>query len=468
MGTLGSRAPYARPMAIQRREPSRAATRVAGVLLLLIAAGGVAGQALLQKWTHAAPVSAGGYTPSVLLALLGLALIQGGSGARKAVLWLTGLGFVLLLLAVPAGLSMAPAAAKLIATLGGLSLLTLLGIITLVSGEERSTGAIVLGSLATLAGAAGTLAAEVWLLKAPERDLRASITEWAGSEPAYVDKSAGIELQLPSGWVLIRRDNTVFTKDLAQAIFGEPAVATYALLNYVDGERYMSVDHFLDTVLGRFQQKDPDAKQLSRVTVAVGQATGRQMRFTWHFDGLPLEGTSTAWQDGPTYFALSGWTTASLAPEAVERLRDLQAALKFDAPYATYAKSTIASVTEACPMLSKSAIESMIRTMPRTSITSDYFRMGYRWGMRGIGMLDSAAAQDVRSAMATVFASLPVRDRDRVGAYLERVRVGAPTSAGEDREMAEVMKAAIGRLPAEQLQKLRDGVEKAIEFGRLS
>jgi hypothetical protein len=59
------------------------------------------------------------------------------------------------------------------------------------------------------------------------------------------------------------------------------------------------------------------------------------------------------------------------------------------------------------------------------------------------------------------------RERARLGAYQERVRMEKPTTPAEDAEMARAMKGGTDKLPPDSLSRLQELVEKAIAMGTL-
>jgi hypothetical protein len=422
---------------------------------------------LVADWVQVETSATQAYTHAVLAFLLGIALLQGSSGVRKAVLWLMAVVAVLLVgsLAV-LGVS-EPSAASALALIGILGMLQLVGVFGLLLGEAPGSGRITFSVIAFLVGGLGGSAAEVWLLKAPERWLREQIRTDATFRTFYEDAAAGISVSVPEGWAILEEQSPLVMADAARITLGDRKVGAVAMLFEEDnGGRFMSIDHYLDHLLALRQEGLDTLVELGRSDVQVGKAEGRKMLFRWTSHGRHFEGFSTAWQDGDRIFSFSGWSTRSLATAAQERFAQLEAAVSFEAPIATHLKETIDRVTADCAFLSPKAIEAMIESMPASAPSYLYFRRGYQWASKGV-QLGGENPRELGDLMAKVFSSLPPRDRHRLTAYLERIRTGGKSSQQEDAQMNRQMSAAIGKLPQADQDRLRELVAGAILMGRL-
>ena len=134
--------------------------RVAGILLLVSAAFRIVEHTLISRWAQIESSSGTVYTYAAIAAGLGLALIQGSDGARRAALWLNALGLF-------AGLALALAAFALpdLREALPLALLVILGGMALIGilAGTPSSGRVVACAVLFVLALAGQLAASFWL-----------------------------------------------------------------------------------------------------------------------------------------------------------------------------------------------------------------------------------------------------------------------------------------------------------------
>jgi hypothetical protein len=76
--------------------------------------------------------------------------------------------------------------------------------------------------------------------------------------------------------------------------------------------------------------------------------------------------------------------------------------------------------------------------------------------------LSKAETRELSALTSATYASVPWKDRARLASYVERVRRGDTTPPEEDREMADLMKAAEDALAPARRLRLQAYYEKAI------
>ncbi len=439
--------------------------RVAGVLLLTSAAFRIVEHTVLSRWVQIESSSGTVYTYAAIAAGLGLALIQGSDGARRAALWLNALGLF-------GGLALALAAFALpdLRAALPLALLVILGGVALVgilAGTPSSGRVFACAALFVLA-LAGQLAASVWLLEGGARELRSEIAEWAAPEREFKDAEAGLRVALPEGWVFLKPGNPYVDTVGTKMALGQETVGALAAVYEESGHTYLSVDDYLDQWYADRKTRLEDMKQLARRDVTVGKANGRQMTLSWSTHSLRFLGALSAWKDGRHYFALLSFTTGGLASRAEPEIARLEKALVFDAPVAAHVKEAVTRVTAACALLSAGAVEAMSRTLPRDATTELYCRRGYEWAARGVREMGGGAPATMGALTSKLFGALNPADRERLGRYLEKVQAGANTSMAEERAGNEMLSRGFAALSDGEKVELRGLVEAAIELGRLS
>jgi len=465
-----SRRPHHAPYRPAPRRPEPAGPnpmRIAGVLFLVSAVIAVVEHELLSKWIHVDSNATQAYTHAGMACLLGVALFQGSSGAKKCVLWLSGLGALALIGGLAVAAVAEPSVAEPLALIGLLGIVGVTGIFGLLVGDSPGRGRIVASAIAMLVASVGGLGAELWLLKAPERWLREQIQADATSERLFRDDEAGISVNVPTGWVILAEDSALVPAESARVALGETEVGAVALLFEEDGTDFISLDHYLDHLMALRQESLESLEETLRTPVTIDKAAGRKAFFQWTVDGRHFEGFSTAWQDGETLFSFSGWTTQSLAGAAEERFSALEQAVAFEAPVATYVAETVARVTAACSFLSRSAVQTMLESMPRDASPGRYFRKGYEWASKGASLLPPEDAGELGEIMGRIFGAVSSRDRRILTGYIERARLGRATTASEDSRMNDLMGRAILALPEAEQTRLRSLIAVAISSGRL-
>jgi hypothetical protein len=422
---------------------------------------------LIVGWIHLEANAAQSYATAGVAGLLGLALLQGSEGSRKAALWLTGLGIVALLALIPIGFLAVPEAGASIAVGAAGGLLAALALVGLLVGQA-SPGRIVLCSIAFVAGSIGSVAVEMWLVKRVERELRALLIEWSEPERELHDELAGLDIKLPEGWVRLRPGNPLVPGDGVRGAFGETSLgAVAAVILDAEDQGFVSTDNYLDRWLEARTDKLEGVTQTTRNDVMIGAAHGRKLTFTWTYHGRGMEGFATAWKDGHRYFCFSGWTTSSLAKAATARFAALERSLAFSAPIDTFLQALTPRVTEACALLSAEAVTTMVRSIPRSATPDLYCRQGLEWALRGQGQLPPGESADFRAITQRLYGAMRDRDRTRLGSYMERLRQSQPTTSAEDHEMSGLLSAAIRKLAADDQTRLRGLTKLAIEVGRL-
>jgi len=470
-------APYRNPSAPYGRRPSggrqvaddsrERAGRLAGGLLLGLAVLSLVEHLLLTRFVRIESNASQAFATAGLSALLGLALLQGSDGARKAALWLIGIGIVALLALIPIGYLAAPEAGTSIAMVAGGGLLSALGLVGLLVGSP-SAGRVVLCALAVVVGSVGSVAGEIWLVKRVERELRTLLAEWSTTERKIHDEPAGLDITLPDGWVQLKPGNPMVPGDGVRAALGETTLgAVAAVVMDPSGAGYMSADDYLDRWFATRKDKLEGMKQRTREDVVIGSAKGRKMNFVWSYHGRAMQGFATAWKDGHRYFCFWGWTTSSLAPAAAARFAALENSLSFSAPIDSFFQETAPKVRAACPLFEQEALAVIIPSLPKGSPATAYCRRGLDWAVRGQGHLPPGEAADFRTVTQKLFAAMSERDRARLGQYMERLRQGQPTQAAEDRDVAAFMSAALARLSDGDRARLQRLTTLAVDVGRL-
>jgi GYF domain 2 len=431
-------------------------TVLAGIWLLIVAVGAALLVFMPQRWL---PVLE--ETPWREIALgtaaLGLSLIRGWELARKVVR-------SLLLVAAAA---LFPIAGILVAQgVRGAGLLVvaaafvlLVGLVAGLAGGWLPLWRSVLAILLVLAGGAGVVRFGV----VPERAEAMQVRAWTRPERHFQDAARGVTLDLPAAWVALTPEQTlVVAPPGTWLVLADARRGGVAYVASETSPQSLSEDEFLTRVLARHTLGLRTSQE--RSDVVWGALRGRQESALSERDGERRSELTAVAKDGRNYWAL----TASLLDDGSKRpARQLQAlvsGLVLDGRVAAGLASAVRTATDDIPCLTSVAAETVMAGAPTPVLdTPKTFRRALELAARGLGRLTPAEAQEFEDLNAAACALLPKAERERLLAYLGRIRAAQPASVEDDRGMALLMKrATLSLSPPARLARLQALYEKAI------
>ncbi len=436
--------------------------KVAGILFCLSAATSVV--VALTRGGDAGSTTAGAsFGAAFMVLLFGAGLYQGVGALRVFVLVCAGLGA----LGSLAGLAVLGSLRELQLLMAAL-LLSCLGYLVLLIEKQASALRVTTGVALILAGAAGSLGAELWLSGFQRRAFGNELRPLLANGREYNDAASGLSLQAPAGWSMLEKDAEVFASVPAKVKLADPDAGTVAFINDEPKPLGMlSLDHYLDGVLQAQKEGGLAPKQKERRDTAVGKAIARRMSIGWVHEKRPYSGFVSVWADGPRVFTLFGAAVGEWSDATEARFNALEEALRFSAPVATALSEAQRYLTRECPVFNDDAVRMISRKIPPSSPPETYFRTGWSAAIRGQSQIDLAAAAELRSLMQEVFARMSNADRARFGTYSERVRGGAATTAADDLAAMKILGAAATALPPDSLTRLRTVVDASVTLGSL-
>jgi hypothetical protein len=179
--------------------------------------------------------------------------------------------------------------------------------------------------------------------------------------------------------------------------------------------------------------------------------------------------TTIVWKDGWTYLTLAGWVPEEAAARGTRDFEALASAVTIKGALAARLQQAVQKVTLEVPYLSTPAAELlMAQSEAQVLEPEEAFRRGFAATSRGLPALSPAEMREVGALTTATYAALPKRERARLASYLDRVRSLQLTNPTEDREMCNLMKQALMRLPADRRQRMQALYEKAIRAGTVS
>ncbi len=433
-------------------------TPVAGVLFLLGAA--VSGFFVFapERWV-ASLESAPWREIALFQVIFGLCLIRGWELGRKLVR--LSVFFVSLALFPLAGFVLAQG-------VRGRPLVVLLaawivasGFLALLSGPALSTLRAVLSLAAIVIGWGGILHFG-WVSETPAQK---RIREVSSTERFFADESMDVALQLPRNWQMLRKDQQVVkVPPEARVVFAQPRLSGFAFLIVDASPRdVFSLDDYTQSFLDRRRKSLPSSVEVGRSTPSVGRLPAREVVSSWESEGTRYQERTLTWRDGWVYFGLSAWAQDDGSKTGAKELDSLIEALSSNGTRETRLQQAVQAATLDVPFLSQQAAEMLMgRSAAEVLEPQEVFRRSYKWASSGLSSLRPAEGRELSELTNIVFASVPPKDRTRLGSYFERVKAGRPTASNEDREMSRIMKGAVLKLTSARLARLQALYEEAI------
>lgn len=437
--------------------------KVAGILFCISAVISAVASVALREPGDPMSTRTSALGGAFFVLLLGLALIQGVGGVRVFVLIAAAVGS----LAAIAGAALLHSIREL-QVLALAVLVTAVGYFSLLLSKEASKARVAVSVSLIVLGAGATLAAQVWLAGYAKRAFGERLRQVATDRREYSDPAAGVSIAVPAGWVILREDADMYRGVPSRVTLADPDAGTVAFLNYDRrAPGLLSLDHYLDVVLGRLNESGLEARQSERTDVIVGKAPARRMSLTWKEGGQRVNGFISAWLDGDSIFMLVGASVDPWSSAADERFAALERALQFTAPVETALSDAQTRLTADCPIFTAASVRTIGRKIPPGSATEAYFKVGWSWAVRGQGQLDAAAIAELGRLMREVFSSMPPAERQSFGSYTEKVRARRGTTRDEDVAAMHALGRAAGRLPPGSLERLQSLTEAALTVGAL-
>ena len=432
------------------------ATSLAGALLLVAAAA--MGYLHLHPQDAAPPLDRAPFWAIALgLVAAALALLPGWEMSRK----------IVRLLAVVVGVAAFPLLGILVAqgvrgspllAVGGLVLLFIAFFAFLADPRPHWTRAAV-GILAVV----GAGAATGYFGYTPETDAQRQLREAVTAETRFSDPSLGVSLELPGGWRILKKDGAAFDPPAdAKVTFSHPRQEAFGYLAAANSpENVATLDAWLDRVLLERRKAQPAPKEEGRTEVAVGTLTGRRANVVWSAAGVPYRETATVWRDGWVYYALVAWAPESAGAADLDALAE---GVVTSGKLAANLQEAVQKVTLEVPALTAAAAELlMARSEARVLEPDQAFRRSFEAVANAMPTWKTGEAQEMGRLIASCYATLTSRDRTRLAAYVDKVQKHQMTTPQEDREMGQLMKEAVLRLPAPKRERLQVLYQKAVE-----
>lgn len=350
----------------------------------------------------------------------------------------------------------------------------------------RGAGLFALGALWVMAsGLFAFLAESLWWLKAlallvpvlggaygvfhfgysPETEVARQARSWASEERRFADEGAGVSLDVPPGWVMLKPGHPLFAvPEDAKLAFAQPRVGAFAYFVSESSPRGVaSLEGYLERVLANRRNTIPSLRDLGHSDITVGRLSGRKALSVWEAGGTRYRDATAAWRDGWMYFAVVSWLPEAAPARAVEEVDRLVGSFSTMGALADRLQQAVEAVVREVPQLTPAAAEILMGQSAAQVLEADQaFRRSLDALSRALPTWTPAETQEVSQLITATYKEVPPKERPRLADYIERVRAGQLTTTQEDKEMAALMKGAVQRLPPPRQVRLQALYEKAI------
>jgi hypothetical protein len=315
-------------------------------------------------------------------------------------------------------------------------------------------------ALAVVAGA--------WVYFTRESEEAKRLRAAASTERRFADPDAGVALDLPAGWLILRPDNAIVpAPESARLVLAEPSAGAVGYLTSENPPRpYASLDAYLTRVVETRKGAAASYTENAREDAKAGPFAARVLSAVRTAGELAYAERITVWKEAWTYFALVTWTPESSKGRGVRADEALYRGLSSVGQVGQRAQAAMQRVIAEVPHLSPSSVETLMgRSAAGVLEPAEVFRRSWDLASRGLPALDKRESNELSNLIGVLYARVAGRDRQRLSGYVARVRAREQTRPDEDQAMGGVMKAAVDKMPALQQQRLRELFEKAIAAG---
>ncbi len=321
---------------------------------------------------------------------------------------------------------------------------------------------------AALAVVLVAVAVGAWRYFTSETEAQKRLRAGAAPERRFADTDAGVALDLPAQWIIVRPDgDTIPAPPSARVLLADPSAMTVGYLASESPARpYASLDEFLTRVAQDRQKTQGEYEEKGRDDASVGPFLARRLKASWKSGEDAYSERIDAWKEAWTYFALVTWTPQGRERRGGRAADALAHGVSSVGQVGQRVQLAMQRVITEVPHLSTRSAETLMgRSAAGVLEPAEVFRRSWDLASRGLYALSKTEARELSNLTQAIYARVAGKDRARLGAYVSRVRERETTSVALDQEMCGVMKAAVDKLPPLQRERLQILFDKAIAAG---
>jgi len=282
------------------------------------------------------------------------------------------------------------------------------------------------------------IAAKTFVPSIPELQARARISTWALDDRVFSDADNGIQITLPKGWRMLKRDNPIIPGGNARMIAANLGAGAFAMLIVEElPTGVQSLDHYLDLVFQAKHADLPDLVQIRRESAAMCGVQARRSVITWSQGTDKYSGWLTACRDGWRYVLLTGWSIAEVADTAGQSVDTLSKAVENTQRYAV---KFAANIRKKQPWMSEANAAHIAKFVVEQGM--DLQQMSEFMGKldhQTFEALEATEQQELSALQQAAISALPANRSSRVKAIAGRIASGASITVEERIELVRLL-----------------------------
>ena len=295
-----------------------------------------------------------------------------------------------------------------------------------------------------------------------------SIAAQASNERRFSDPAMGVSLDIPPGWRMLKPEQDLVPNPPdAPVAMGHPDTGVLAYLVLESPSRgYLSLDDFLDRVVDARRRVNPSVRPSTRTDALIRGERARRTETSWEYDKQRYHESMVVMKRGWTYAGLVSWVPEAKAGALGPSSEVILGGLAFTGPMTTRLPEAVQTVSAEVPILTPETAELLMGQSAALVLDPPAaFRRAYEAVGRGMSALSTAEIQELGALSTALYTTLPGRERQALGSYIERVRDRQATSPAEDQAVSQLAKRAVLKLPPPRRARLQQLYTKAITAG---
>jgi len=307
----------------------------------------------------------------------------------------------------------------------------------------------------------------LWAVLRPyvsRRQAMAAVLRQAVPDRRVEDAQSGLVVDLPTGWVALRRENPFVTRPEARLVLAQPAASAFATVSVAVRPRQMDkLDAHLDEILELRLPRLPSQKEAGRADVQLGKGQGRLARTTWD-DGLtPMQGATVAFADGYDLFSLDAWAPASAGDAFEAEVKALCQGVATKGQVSTRLDESVDRLAVEVPELSRDALRLLVaERLSEGRGLEDVPMAALRAVSRGLDVLAPAEATEMRGIYQQVWDPVPEEQRVQLASLMNEIKAGRPVRGEDVLALRAVMKTGVLALPEDRRARLQELSGRAV------
>jgi hypothetical protein len=223
------------------------------------------------------------------------------------------------------------------------------------------------------------------------------------------------------------------------------------------------VDAHLVELLTQRLARVPSQREVARGELQLGRGRGRMVRTTWEEDLAPMQGATVAWADGYNLFSLEAWTGGAEGEDFAAELAALCKVITPSGAIAARIEEAVERLAVEVPELSRDALRLLIaERMSQERGLEDVPQDALRAVSRGLDVLATSEANEMRAIYQQIWAPVPEEERVRLARLLAEVKAGRPVAPEDAQALRDAVRTGVHALPEADRARLQELSGRAV------